>query len=242
MFPNRSRAARRIRGGLLLLLAIPLAASGCARVNPKQQAFETAKQQGAYQLIAATKIGDDQVEIWKAASQSGDAAFGPFLMAAIGPSGECLDFCHGDFRSSTRPFFQSARYVALVASTGLEHERDVFFIYDAQSHCFSKHPVDKFVPHVHENIVVVGAAVFFAACKSPKPVGRLDLTTGEVTTFGSPAPQSGNFYVSGADVLVRGTDQKTYRIDATNLTRVDDPLPSGPPTQMGFDALLIRPE
>ncbi|HDZ21834.1 MAG TPA: hypothetical protein ENH78_11140 [Phycisphaerae bacterium] len=216
-------------------------ATGCSKSSSRQAAFEETKQQGNYQLIASTAIDGDRVEVWGEAREPGNLRFGRFLMAAVAQSGDLLDFCAGEFVSSSIPFFQSPRYVALVASVGLGKEREVFFVYDARSKKFLTCSVDEFVDcGVHKNILIVGDIAFFASCKTPTPVGRLVLTTKEVTMFGTPAPQGASFYLVGSDVFVKGHDQRVHRVDEEGLIEVDTQVREDQITEMDFDAIMIN--
>ncbi len=237
--PERKEMKHWLRVVLMIGLAI---ATGCSRSNPKQAIFEETKRQGNYQLIASTTIDGDRIEFWKDSTESDDSCCDRFLMAAVDQSGDLLDFCAGEFVSSVRPFFQSPRYVALVASIGLGKEREVFFVYDAQLKKFFTHSVEEFVPHVHNNILIVGKVVFFASCKTTTPVGRLHLTTGQVIMFDNPEPQCAEFYLVGSDVLIKGINDRIYKVDGKKLIQVDTTISTDQITQMSFEKILIKRE
>ena len=239
---DRSRGRHPAEPMRHILLAIALAiAAGCSENASTQTTFDEAKRQGDYQLVATTTVGVDRVDVWQQLTGSGEADLGAFLIAAVSPSGEVIDFRSGQFVIKRRPFFQDSRYVALMAGSGLDEERATFFVYDARSRKFLVGSVDELISGcgVHDNILVVEDVAFFASCKTPTPLGRLDLKTGEVTTFGLPAPQGASFYVVGSDVLVKGSDQRVYRIDEEELVEVDTQIHKDHISEAHFDAIVI---
>src|SRR5262245_36397576 len=127
---------------------------GCSgSPSPKQAAFEQAKQNLDYAILASTRIGRARVEIWKESGPAIDAHFGRMLIVAIAEDDEIHDFCVGRFVSSIRPYFQTDRYLVLAAADVDGGSRDAFFVYHADSGSFSMHVV---AMHIHENIVIVG--------------------------------------------------------------------------------------
>lgn len=125
--------------------------------------------------------------------------------------------------------------VALVASAqGPEHE-DALFIFDGRSGSFARfNELSVGGCGVHENIVVVGDRVYFAACKTPTPVGCLNLATREVVRYGSPAKQSADFFVEQAAVLTLGEDGNWYEIGDTRLKPAPKPAAASAPVSMAF--------
>jgi len=222
----------------IFLLIIEAITIGCSKNSPLKTAFDDVKRQGNYQLIASTIVGEDRVEFWQEFEKTDDSFFGRFLMVAVNQSSSLIDFRMGRFVSSCRPFFQTSRYVVLVAGSTLGDKRTVFFVYDSRLKKFFTYFVDESVPHIHENIIIQGNSLFFASCKTLTPVGRLNLSTGKVTMFGNPAPQSAKFYLSGSDVFIEGNDKKIYKMDKDKLTQVDTVISKNMIIEMLFDTIL----
>jgi len=218
---------------LSVLLASSIVAAGCSGPSPEEAQFEAAKSSAAYELSARAVVGGDILEFWKEATGN---AFGRFLIAAREPSGRFIGFGTGEFVCSSRPYYQDDRYAALAASTGLGKERDVFFVYDSLRKRFTTHAVGD---HVHEGLVIVGDELFFSSCKTPEPVCRVDLLTGEQALFGHPAPQGAQFYVQGDTVLIIGADKKTYAIEGRSLVPRAEDLSARQPTAVSFDAIRV---
>ena len=216
-----------------------MAFAGCGGPSPAEAAFEEKRGSGDFRIVASTSVGGDRIDFWKDVGVD-DPSFGPFLISARAPSGRLLDFCSGEFVSSARPFFQSSRYVVLVAAERLGGKRLVFHAYDSRSKNFSMHSVDGVAPDVHDNILVLGDHVFFASCKTTTPVGRLDLASGRVSVFGPPAPQSASFRVSGSTVFAVSNDNRSYRIEERRLVESDLVAAADPAPSPSFDEIRIR--
>jgi len=219
---------------LIALLAASTVAAGCAGSSPEEAQFEAAKSSAAYEMSARAVVGGDILEFWKEAT--GDS-FGKFLIAARDPCGRFIGFCAGEFVSSCRPYYQDGRYGVLAASTGLGKEPNVFFVYDSLGKRFMTHAVGD---HVHEGFVIVGDELFFSSCKTPGPVCRVDLQTGQQALFGQPAPQGAQFYVQNDTVLIIGTDKGVYAIQGRSLVPSAEDLSARQPTAMSFDAIRVR--
>ena len=130
--------------------------------------------------------------------------------------------------------------MALAAGDAHGGNREVFFVYDAQTRKFATHSGDQSLPHLHEDILIVKDDIYFASCKTTTPVGRLNLTTGQVTMFGNPEPQAGLFYLDGLDVYVKDTDHTAYRVDGNELIKVNRVISENQITRMSFDAILRK--
>ena len=113
-----------------------------------------------------------------------------------------------------------------------------FFVYDSNSKKFTEYSTDKSVTHVHKNILIAGNNVYFSSCKTPFPVGRLDLTNGKFRMFGKPAPQGAVFYLKESNVFIKGLDGKIYRVDESQLTRSKTKLSTKNIVEMSFEDIF----
>lgn len=91
---------------------------------------------------------------------------------------------------------------------------------------------------IHDNLVIVGDRVFFAACKSLTPIGCLNLSTGRVVRYGKPAGQSPNFFVQGKTVLTKGENDALYEIGETKLIPQAISDAALAPTMISFDKVF----
>jgi len=185
---------------------------------------------GAFVRIAATTVGDDSLEFWH---EPQDECFGRFVIVARGRSGRLIDFCEGTFRSSNRPYCQSERYCAVVASAA--EGGDMFFVYDSAEHRFLKRASPE---HVHDGFIIVGDRILFSSCKTPEPVWMLDLKSGEDISLGRVAPQAADFAVEGPTVFVIGGG-KTYELTGVALTP-SRRRPPAPHATGGFELIRVR--
>lgn len=214
--------------------------TGCSKdspKNPKEEQFKATRTKMQCELIATTRIGGDKVEIWK---EPGDEHFDRFFMAAWDTKGKFLDYCEGTIRSSSKPYFQSDRYVALVAASADRADMFVCFAYDVAKKMFLIRPLDCSNSCGVHDIIVAGDRVFWSSCKTIHPVCALDLRTGKQTRFGCPAPQAAEFYFYNDTVLVVGEDNRVYAISKDRMV----PQPEGAvdlkkPTKMDFKTLKI---
>ena len=91
---------------------VALLTAGCDRPHRIEREIDAILRSGAFHRIAATTVGGDSLELWH---EPKDGDFRPFVIVARDHSGRLLDFCRGEFRSSTRPYCQGERYCTLVA-------------------------------------------------------------------------------------------------------------------------------
>jgi len=205
---SSNRPAFDLARGLTLVVATLLV--GCDRVEPREGEVDAILGAGAFLRIAATTVGGDRLEFWH---EPRDECFGPFLIVARDRSGRFIDFCGGEFRSSSRPYCQSERYCALVAST--KDGGAIFFVYDSRENRFTTRAAP--TNHVHDGFVIVEDTILFSSCKTPEPVWLLDLESGREVSLGGPALQGAEFHVDGSTVLVMGNN-KTFELAGETLT------------------------
>lgn len=203
--------------------------------NFGQIAFTIAKHWN-YTLLASTVVNGDRVELWKQSTD--DPYFWKFLMVATTPTGQFLDVTMGQFNSSGRPFYQNQRYMALAASNFLCLD-ETFFVYDAQVRQFNRYSA---WDHVHPGFVIQDHNIYFSSCKTPQPVIRIDMMTGEERRFGDPAPQGASFYVQNGKVLIQGTDGLVYEIGQERLVPSSISLKDHSPTANDFQSICLVEE
>lgn len=212
--------------GVVLVAAVLV---GCNRASERQQELERILGAGTFVRIAATTVGGDHLEFLLEPER--DEYFGRLLIVARDRSGRVIDFCEGTLNSTSRPYYQSERYSALVARDG--DRRDVFFVYDAAEDRF----VTRATPeHVHDGFIIFGDRILFSSCKTPEPVWLLDLESGKDISLGRGAPQAAAFAVQGSTVFVLG-DGKVYELAGEALAPTRRRTPDAPPATGGFERI-----
>lgn len=146
---------------------------------------------------AATTVAGDQLEWWFNADE-----FGAVVLVARDRDGALLAYEEAQLSSSARPFFAGQRYLAFGAHDpdGAVHS-GLLIVWDAETDRFRRFEAP--IREVHGDIAIHDGKLYLGACKTPSPLGFIDLESGEGKAFKEPGLQSPAFYLDGNDLVIQ---------------------------------------